>query len=149
MRSQIIPSFFNQHLPTTNVKDTYDRFNRAGLPCRWTGFWPTPPAPSPPSVPPSTKSLRRINSVSFKFYQLNVNLNRTSQVFCKGLPLSSSESESLFTLHQCKLEKPLKNHRCQWLILPGTIDGDCENFQIPSPFHHCLEKNNHRRSIVV
>ena len=35
-----------------------------------------------------------------------------------------------------KLEKPLKNHRCQWLILPGTIDGDGENFQIPSPFHH-------------
>ena len=30
----------------------------------------------------------------------------------------------------------MKHHCCQWLILPGTIDGDCENFQIPSPFHH-------------
>ena len=34
-----------------------------------------------------------------------------------------------------KLEKPLKNHRCQWLILPETINGDGENFQRPSPFH--------------
>ena len=34
-----------------------------------------------------------------------------------------------------KLEKPLKNYRCQWLILPGTIDGDGENFQKPLPFH--------------
>ena len=47
-----------------------------------------------------------------------------------------------------KLEKPLKNHRCQWLIPPGTIDGDGKTFSktiaIPS-----LEKNNHRHSIAL
>ena len=34
-----------------------------------------------------------------------------------------------------KLEKPLKNHRCQWLSRYHSINGDGENFQKPSPFH--------------
>ena len=39
-----------------------------------------------------------------------------------------------------KLEKPLKNHRCQWLSRYHSINGDGENFQKPSPFHRWRKK---------
>ena len=39
-----------------------------------------------------------------------------------------------------KSEKPLKNHRCQWLSRYHSINGDGENFQKPSPFHRWRKK---------
>jgi len=40
-------------------------------------------------------------------------------------------------------KKPLKNHCCQWLIRPKTINGYGEKFSKPSPFHRWRKKNHH------
>ena len=51
-------------------------------------------------------------------------------IFCvKKRIIKGSLSVTIVNHWSPKMEKPLKNHRCQWLILPGTIDGDGENFQ--------------------